>query len=179
MNGDLNEHILRRRFGVFHKDIKIAVLVKHTRVKQLIFRIAPAAVTVRLDQIVIWIGCLRVFVEVLHVRVGWRRIKIEIVFLHIFAVVPLAIAQPKQTFFKNRIVSVPQCQREAQTLAVIGNAGEAIFAPAVSPRAGLIVGEVIPGVSAFTVVLTDGSPLTFAQVRSPLLPWCFLRSGFF
>jgi len=28
-------------------------------------------------------------------------------------------------------------------------------------------------------ILAHGSPLTFAQVRSPVLPWSLLRSGFF
>ena len=110
---------------------------------------------------------------------GRRRIEVEIVFLDIFAVIPLAVAQAEQALFQNRVFAVPQRQREAQTLSVIGDAGQAIFAPAVGARAGLVVGEVIPGVAAFAVVLADGSPLPFAQVRSPLLPWSFLRSGFF
>ncbi len=63
MDGDLNEQILRRGFGVFHEDIEVAVLVKYARVKQLIFRSTSAAVSVSFDQIVIWKGCLRVFVE--------------------------------------------------------------------------------------------------------------------
>ena len=91
MNGDLYEHILRRRFGVFHEHVKVPVVVKHARIEQLIFRIASATITVRIDQIGVWISCLRIFVEVLHVRVGWRRIEIEIVFLYILAVIPLAI----------------------------------------------------------------------------------------
>ena len=161
------------------RNIKVAVLVKHARVEQLIFGVASAAVAVRRDQIFIRESRLRVFVEVLHVRVGRCRIEIEIAFLRILTVIPFAVAQPEQPFLHDRIFSVPQPQREAETLTVVGNTGEAVFAPTVSSRTGLIMGEVIPGVSAFAVVLTDGSPLTFAQVRSPLFPGSFLRSGFF
>src|SRR5512145_351806 len=34
----------------------------------------------------------------------------------------------------------------------------------------MVVGEVIPGIAAFTVVFTHGAPLTLAQVGSPFLP---------
>jgi|SRR6516162_6065628 hypothetical protein len=48
----------------------------------------------------------------------------------------------------------------------------------------LIVGEVIPGVTAFTVVLAHRPPLALTEVRSPLLPGNFLvlsrlKSGVF
>ena len=59
-------------------------------------------------------------------------------------------------FFENRGFSVPQRQREAETLTVIGNTGETVFPPTVGPGTGLVMGEVIPGVSAFAVVLADG-----------------------
>jgi len=38
------------------------------------------------------------------------RIKIEVVFLYIFTVIPLAIAQPVQTFFKIGCITIPHAR---------------------------------------------------------------------
>src|SRR5438552_7434573 len=40
------------------------------------------------------------------------------------------------------------------------------------------MGEVVPGVTRFAVVLVDGPPLPFAEVRSPFLPGHLLVPGF-
>ena len=69
-----------------------------------------------------------------------------------------------------RVLAVPEGQAEAEALLVVGNAGDAVFAPAVGARAGVIVGEEVPGVAVLAVVLAHGAPLPFAEVRSPLLP---------
>src|SRR5690348_10947437 len=53
---------------------------------------------------------------------------------------------------------------------IVADAGEPVLAPAIGARAGVIVREVVPGVAAFTVVLADGAPLTFAEIRAPALP---------
>ena len=55
-------------------------------------------------------------------------------------------------------------QGEAEPLLVVGDAGQAVLAPAVGARAGLIVGEVVPGVSVPTVILPHRAPLPLAQV---------------
>src|SRR5262245_25458847 len=43
----------------------------------------------------------------------------------------------------------------------------------------LFVTEIVPGVSVFAVILTHGSPLSFAEVRAPLFPGRFEIAGFF
>src|SRR5260221_9772764 len=57
---------------------------------------------------------------------------------------------------------------------VVRNTGQAVLSPSVGARAGLVVGEVIPGIAAFTIVFADGPPLALAQVRSPFFPLCLL-----
>ena len=101
---------------------------------------------------------------------GRRAVEVEVVLLDVLAVVALAVGQPEQAFLEDRVLAVPQGQREAEPLLVVGDAGQAVFAPAIGARAGLVVGEVIPGVAALAVVLADGPPLALAQVGSPLLP---------
>ena len=65
-----------------------------------------------------------------------------------------------------------------RTLVVVGDAGQAVLAPAVGDRAGLVVTEIVPGVAAVAVVLANGPPLPLAQVRAPLSPGRCLRARF-
>jgi hypothetical protein len=99
-----------------------------------------------------------------------RRVEVEVVLLHVLAVVALAVGEPEEALFEDGILPVPQGQREAQALFVIGKAGDAVLAPAVGARAGLIVGEEIPRVSPFAVVLADRAPLPLAEVGPLFLP---------
>src|SRR6185503_5998993 len=45
----------------------------------------------------------------------------------------------------------------------------------------MVMGEIVPGISRFAVILAHRSPLPFAQVGPPFLPWktllpCFIES---
>src|SRR5262245_35129312 len=110
---------------------------------------------------------------------GGSAIKIEVVLLDVLAVVALAVGQPEQALLQDRVLAVPQGQGEAELLLVIGDAGQAVLAPAVGAGAGLVVAEVVPGVAALAVVFADGSPLPLAEVGSPFLPGDLFRSCFF
>src|SRR5207248_11499637 len=65
---------------------------------------------------------------------------------------------------------VPQRQRQAEALPVVADPGESVLPPAVGPAAGLVVGQVVPGVPVGAVVLAHGAPLPLAEVRPPLPP---------
>ena len=133
--------------GVLDEDVEVAVVVEDAGVEQLVLHLVAGAPAVRLHQIGVGIGRLRVLVEVLHVRVRRRAVEVEVVLLHVLAVVAFAVGQPEEPLLEDRILAVPQGQREAEALLVVGDAGEAVFAPAVGARAGLVVGEVVPGVA--------------------------------
>src|SRR4029078_940779 len=92
-------------------------------------------------------------------------------------VVPLGVGQAEQPLLEDRVVPVPQGHGEAEPLLVVGDAGQAVLAPPVGPRPGLVVAEVVPGVAALAVVLADGPPLPLAQVRPPLPPGDLLLAG--
>src|SRR5688500_2675150 len=99
-----------------------------------------------------------------------RRIEVEVVLLDVLAVIPFAVRQTEQPFLQDRVLAVPERQRKAQLLLVIGDAGQAVLAPAVGARARLVVREVVPRVADGAVVLANGAPLPLAQVRPPPLP---------
>src|SRR5262249_21629440 len=126
--------------------------------------------SVVLKEIPVGIGRLGVLVEVLHVRVRRRAVEVEVVFLDILAVVGLAVSQPKQALLQDRVLAVPQGHGKAKALLVVGDAGQAVLAPAISAGASLVVAEVVPGVPALAVVLAHRAPLALAEIWPPLFP---------
>ena len=118
---DLDEYIVGGFLGILDEDIKVAILVKHARVEQLILRLRAIAAPVRLHEIVIGVGRLGILVEIFHVGVGRRAVEVEIVFLDVLAVVRLAVSQPEQPFLENRVLAVPEGQRKTQDLVTIAD----------------------------------------------------------
>src|SRR5262249_34897115 len=113
---------------------------------------------------------VRILVEVLHVRMGRRAVEVEVVLLHVLAVIAFAVGQPEEALLQDRIGSIPECQGEAETLLIVTDPRDAVLAPAVGARSRLIVTQVVPGVARLAIVLPDRAPLPFAQVGTPLLP---------
>ena len=169
-DGDLDEEVLRRRLRVLDEHVEVAIVVEHARVQQLVLEVVAAPAAVLLDEPAVGILRLRVLVEVLHVRVGRRRVEVEVVLLDVLAVIPLAVGQPEQALLEDRVLPVPEREREAEELPVVGDAGQPVLAPAVGARARLVVAEVAPGVAVVAVVLADRPPLALGEVGTPLPP---------
>src|SRR5947208_7973127 len=98
-------------------------------------------------------------------------VEVEVILLHILSMVAFTVGQTEESFLENRILAVPQCQRKTEVLFVIGDARQAVFAPTICARAGMIMGEKIPSVAPFAIVLAHRAPLTLTEIRSPFLPW--------
>src|SRR5262249_50046705 len=166
--------VLGRLLGVFHEDVEVSILVEHAGVEQLVLELAAAARAARVDELRVRVSLLRILVEIFHVGVGRRAVEVEVVLLDVLAVIAFAVGQAEEALFDNGILAIPEREREAELLMIVGDAGQAVFAPAVGAGAGLIVAEIIPGVAALAVVLADRAPLSFAEVGAPLLPWRFV-----
>jgi len=82
-------------------------LVEHTGIEQFVLELLAAAAPVGLNQVGIGIRCLGILVEVLHVRVRRSRVEVEVVFLNVLAVVPLAVSQPEQALLDDRVLAIP------------------------------------------------------------------------
>src|SRR6516162_268860 len=175
---NLDQNIFRPILGVFDEDVEVAVVVEDAGVEQLVLELIPAAAAVGVNQIGVRELPLRILIEVLHVRMGRRAVEIEVVFLDVLAVVTLAVGQAEKAIFENWVLAVPESQRETETLLVVGDAGQAVLAPAIGAGARLIVAEVVPGVTAFAVIFADGPPLALAQVGTPLFPRCVVGARF-
>ncbi len=108
----------------------------------------------------------------------WSAIQVKIIFLDVLAVVSLAVSQTEKPLFYDWVFPVPQGEGKTKDLLVIGNAAEAILAPAVSTGASLVMGEEVPSVTRFAVVLTYSTPLPLTQIGPPLFLRNFLKAGF-
>ena len=84
--------------------------------------------------------------------------------------IAFAVSQAEQPLLEDRVLAVPQCEGKTQPLVVVAQPGETVFAPVLGPRAGLVVGEIVPRIAVAAVILAHRAPLAFAEVRSPLLP---------
>ena len=175
-HGDANENVIRRPLGVFRENIEITVVIKHARVREFEFGIVLATAAVLLEQPRVRKFRLRIFVERLQVGMRRRRIEVEVLFFHVFAVISLAAREAEQTLLENRVPAVPQRERETEPALAVGDAEQTVLAPAVRAAAGVVVREEIPTGASFGVVLAHGGPLTFAQVWTPTFP-VFHASG--
>ena len=124
VDADLNQDVLGRFLRVFHEHIEIPVLVKDAGVEQFVLGLLPAPTAIGHDQLIIGIGRLRILVQILHVGVRRRAVEVEVIFLHILAVIALAVGQAEQPFLEDGIFPIPEREREAEALLVIGNPGQ-------------------------------------------------------
>src|SRR5213080_3895359 len=169
VHGETHENVVRVRLGVV--DVEVFVVVENPGVDQLeLHRRRTAPPRVLLEEPFIRIRCLRQLVE--HARVGVAGYRIEIVveLLDVLAVIALGIGEAKQPLFQDRIAAVPQREREAEQLAVVAKAGDAILAPAIGASARLVVGEIIPGGAARAIILAHRAPLPLTEIRAPAAP---------
>ena len=162
--------ILEALLRILDKNIEIPIVIEYACIEQLILEFLPRALPVRFDKVTVGIRSLRILVEVFHIRVGGCAVDVEVVLLDVLTVVPLAVGEPKQSLFENRVPLVPQCQGKTKSLLVIADAAEPIFTPAVSPRARLIMGEIVPRIAVLAIVFADRAPLPLAEVWAPFLP---------
>ena len=111
-HADPDQNVIGRRFGVLDEHVEVSVVVENARVEQLVLGFVLAAAAVGRDEVAVRIRGLRILVQVLHVRVRRRRVEVEVVLLDVLAVIALAVGQPEGAFLEDRVLSVPQRERE-------------------------------------------------------------------
>jgi hypothetical protein len=87
--------------------------------------------------------------------VSGSAVEVIIIFLDVLPLIALAIGEGEEPLFEDRVLAVPQDNGKAQSLVVVADLGEAVFAPVISTRAGLVVGEIVLCIAVLTVVLAD------------------------
>src|SRR5262249_48540951 len=170
LDGDDHQDVVGGAFGILDRDIEVAAVLEEAEILELDLAILRAERARSRDELAIGEGALRILVQISEVAPGRRRVLVEINFFQVLAVVALGPAQAEGALFQDRILLVPERDREAEELVAIAEASEAILAPAVRAAPGVVVGEVVPGVSARAVVLAHRAPGALREVRPPLAP---------
>jgi hypothetical protein len=114
-----------------------------------------------LHEILIRIGSMGIFIEILHVRVGRRAVKVEVVFFYVLTVIALTVGKPKEALFENGVLSIPEGKGQAKPLFFVRDTRQTILAPPVGTGTGVIVSEEVPGITVLAVILTHSAPLPF------------------
>jgi hypothetical protein len=167
---DADQDVFRAFLGVLEEHVEVSVVIEHAGVDQLVLELLPRPAPVRLHEVRVRKLLLRVLEEVLHVRVRGGRVDVEVVLLDVLAVVSLAVREPEEALLQDGVPLVPEGEGEAEALLLVRDPAEAVLAPAIGTRPGLIMAEVVPRVAVRAVVLADRAPLPLAQIGSPLLP---------
>jgi hypothetical protein len=107
-NCDQHQNVFRRGLGVFDKDVEISVFIESIGVDQLKFCIVLAPPAILFRQPGVRKHPLRILVEHLQVRMRRGSVQVVVDLLDVLAVIALAVGQPEQTFFQNRITAVPE-----------------------------------------------------------------------
>src|SRR5262249_27543017 len=106
-NFDAYADIFRARLGILDKDVKIPLAIEDARIEQFILPLIITQLFTLLNELLIGIGRLGIFIEILHVGMRWRRVEVEVVLLHILTMIGLRGDQAKQSLFQNRVFAVP------------------------------------------------------------------------
>ena len=87
VRGDPDRQVLRIGLGVLDEDVEVAIAIEYPGIEQLVLGTLSGAALVVLDELAIRKRGLRILVEQAHVRVGRRVVDVEIVLLHVLAVI--------------------------------------------------------------------------------------------
>ena len=145
---DADEDLGRRGLGVGHVDGPVAVAVEDAGVEELELRRRLAAPGVLLDQPPVREGGLRVVVAPAQQRVARQALEVPPVLLGVLAVIALRAGEAEHPLLEDRVLAVPEREREAELVADVRESGHPVLVPAVGAGAGVVVREVAPGVAA-------------------------------
>ena len=177
MDGQPQQDVVGVRLGIFDIDVEIAVGVEDAGIDDLELGLPPVAPRVLLHQKVVGKFGLRIFVEHPGVAVGRHRVEVVVELLDVLAVIALAVAEAEHALLQDRILAVPQRDGEAQSLLGVAKPADPILAPAIGAAAGMLMGQVVPGVAIGAVVLAHRAPLALAHIGAPFAPGLPARVG--
>ena len=170
---DPDADIIRRRLRVFHEHVEVTALVEASRIDQLELGVAPVPSPILVHQLSVRKCALWILVERLHVRVRRCRVEVVVALLHILAVVAFRTSESEQPLLEYGIAAVPERQRERETTLPVADAEQSVLAPAIRAAARMVVGKMLPAVTALRIILTHRAPLPLGEIRTPSLPVAF------
>src|SRR5579862_616641 len=92
------------------------------------------------------------------------------VVLGVLPMVALGPAQAEGALLEDRVLTVPEGERQAEELVVVAQPGEPVLVPPVRAGPGVVVREPRPRVAVGAVVLSHRAPGPLGEVRPPAAP---------
>ena len=80
--------------------------------------------------------------------------------------ITLVPSHAEKTFLEDAVLAVPEGQREAKALMVVGYAGDTVLAPAIRATTGVLMREMCPGVAVVRVVLANRRLIMIINILS-------------
>src|SRR5881397_3496381 len=130
----------------------------------------PVALPIFFHELAIGKRCLGILVKVFHIGMGRGGVEVKVVLLDVFSMVPFVPGETEEPLFENRIPAIPQGQGKTETLMVVTDPGQTVFAPAIGPGAGMVMRKKVPRRTGGTVVFAHRAPLAFGEVWPPPPP---------
>src|ERR1700733_309729 len=123
------QNIIFVGLGIFNENVEVPVVVKSAQIEKTELRLIPTAATSLLSNLLIRKRALWVFVQHPKIGMGRQRIEIPVEFLDVLAMVALGPSHAEQTLLQMRIATIPQGDRQAQTLLVVTDPPDSVLAP--------------------------------------------------
>ena len=128
---DDDADVLGARLRVRQLDVEVPVVVEDAGVDEFVLGLVDTAASVLRDEVGVRKGALRVLVEPPHPRVRRGGVERPPVLLDVLAVVALRVREAEQPLFQDRVVAVPQREREAEVQPSVADPAEPVLAPPV------------------------------------------------
>src|ERR1700732_961358 len=146
-----HQDVFHIRLRVFHEHVEVAILVENSGINELVLWLLSRTFSALSHELLVGIRSLGILVEVFQIAARGKSVEVVVILLHILAVIAFLIRKAEQPLFQYRVLFIPQREREANMLMTIADARDAVFTPAIRSRTSVVMGEVIPSVSARAV----------------------------
>ena len=144
---DAHDGFIFALLGVGDPHFEESIGIERGGVEQFVFIVMRVTTTVLAHQRFIGKRALRIDIHHAIERMRGQRILMKPNLFRVLAVIAFAVGQAKQALFENRILAVPQRNRETNVLILVAPTRESVFAPAIGATARVIVRKRIPRVS--------------------------------
>src|SRR4051812_40582940 len=106
-NRNLYQNVFDISLGILDLHIKVAVLLEYSSIQQLIFWLMFIHAAILRNQHVVRKRRMRILVQILHIRMGWRAVEIEEILLFIFAVITFVAVESKNALLQDGVMFIP------------------------------------------------------------------------
>src|SRR5258708_30475337 len=107
---------------------------------------------------------------------GGRAVQVEVIFLHVLAMIAFVAGKAEDPFFQDGIALIPQRHSKTDHLSPVADAGPTVFVPPLSARTGVVMRQIFPRISAGAIVFPHGATGPFAALGAPTLPGHLARA---